>query len=144
RNMTSISYEEKGTPKMIFGGDLSELTPRAELVKIMECPVCHEIPMPPINNCGKGHIICTHCRKKLSKCPLCKSPFTESRNFALESIVQTSKFLCDYHENGCNSILSGCNLQKHHDECEFRPMICHLGRMDGCNHSIIEFSNYFE
>ena len=91
-----------------------------ELVRIMECPVCNEFPLPPIYSCGKGHFTCNSCMKLLDTCPLCESPFTGVRNFALESIIENSKFKCKNSRLGCSAVLFGAELAHHVIACKFR------------------------
>ena len=38
----------------------------------LECPVCYELPAPPIYKCPEDHLICNRCRPKLQQCPQCK------------------------------------------------------------------------
>ncbi|XP_055525167.1 uncharacterized protein LOC129718421 [Wyeomyia smithii] len=39
---------------------------------LLECPVCLEIIRPPSWQCCHGHVICSGCRAKSSKCPICR------------------------------------------------------------------------
>ncbi|CAG7734134.1 unnamed protein product [Allacma fusca] len=131
-----------GSQNDLSGGDLSRVTPRRDLQKILECPVCHLIPSPPIYNCLQGHSICCRCRPKIDKCPLCQAAYTCSRNFALEAIIETSTFVCDHHEEGCLAVLAGKDFQAHVVQCGFRPIICHLGSFHACHGSQVGVKNY--
>ena len=60
-----------------------------EMLGLIECPVCREVPPPPLYNCENGHFVCANCRPRLvapSRCAYCLAPFTQSRNFPLEEI----------------------------------------------------------
>ncbi|XP_058459917.1 uncharacterized protein LOC131435753 [Malaya genurostris] len=39
---------------------------------LLECPVCLEIIRPPSWQCCHGHLICSRCRAKTTKCPICR------------------------------------------------------------------------
>ncbi|XP_058812675.1 uncharacterized protein LOC131677101 isoform X2 [Topomyia yanbarensis] len=39
---------------------------------LLECPVCLEIIRPPSWQCCHGHLICSGCRAKSTKCPICR------------------------------------------------------------------------
>lgn len=91
-----------------------------ELLRIMECPVCNEFPAPPIYSCEKGHFTCNSCIRLLESCSLCEAPFTNVRNFALESIIENSKFKCRNAHLGCDLIVSGAELNQHVAECVYR------------------------
>ncbi|XP_053698770.1 uncharacterized protein LOC128745715 [Sabethes cyaneus] len=39
---------------------------------LLECPVCLEIIRPPSWQCCHGHVICSGCRAKSAKCPICR------------------------------------------------------------------------
>ena len=42
----------------------------------LECPVCYNVPSPPIYRCPNSHIICSSCLPRLSsKCPTCRTRF---------------------------------------------------------------------
>ena len=41
----------------------------------LECPCCLDIPRGVVLQCMKGHMICTECRKKLTKCPSCREAY---------------------------------------------------------------------
>uniref|UniRef100_A0A8D8PAK0 E3 ubiquitin-protein ligase SINAT2 n=1 Tax=Culex pipiens TaxID=7175 RepID=A0A8D8PAK0_CULPI len=39
---------------------------------LLECPVCLEVIRPPSWQCYHGHLICSGCRSRSSKCPICR------------------------------------------------------------------------
>merc|ERR1719234_1454903 len=41
----------------------------------LECPICLELSRPPIYQCPEGHIICSQCRPKVTRCPVCRFVF---------------------------------------------------------------------
>lgn len=103
----------------VSNAEILEVVTQTELLRILECPVCKDVPFPPIFNCNKGHIICSQCKPKLSDCPLCKSPLSGARNFAVESIIMSSKHTCKYKEFGCNVVLLGDVMSTHVKNCQY-------------------------
>jgi hypothetical protein len=139
---SNMELSEKLADLQVSGGDLKEGTPTCELQRILECPVCKAVPLPPIFNCAKGHFICGTCRPQLTECGLCMSSFTDSRNFVLEEIVLTSKIACEFREQGCTMIVSGVDFKSHIQKCDFRPLRCFQGSFENCKHSIVDFQTY--
>lgn len=41
----------------------------------LECPICFELSRPPIYQCPEGHIICSECRPRVTRCPVCRFVF---------------------------------------------------------------------
>ncbi|PSN31616.1 hypothetical protein C0J52_18042 [Blattella germanica] len=60
------------------------------LFEVLKCPVCFDLPKPPIHQCPTGHHFCERCygQLKSSICPLCKISFTNTRNFLAEDLIQ--------------------------------------------------------
>lgn len=100
--------------------EIHELAEASELLAILECPICKEVPFPPIHHCDRGHIICFNCKSKLVNCPLCKANFSEGRNFPVESIILNSTLKCVYRANGCSVVLKGDAMEKHLKQCTFK------------------------
>merc|ERR1711962_301970 len=46
-----------------------------DLKSELECPICFDISRPPIYQCPEGHIICSQCRPKVTRCPVCRFVF---------------------------------------------------------------------
>ena len=60
-----------------------------KLGRILECPVCLEVPTStPIYRCDNGHILCKECRKKLTTCPECRIRLGNKRCLTSEKIVR--------------------------------------------------------
>lgn len=89
-----------------------------EMIKIIECPICNEIPIGPIWLCSTGHSTCNICRRKMDSCGLCRMKFTTARNYTVESILLGSRIVCPYKNFGCNQILTGEEMKHHIDSCE--------------------------
>ncbi|XP_053669864.1 uncharacterized protein LOC128720230, partial [Anopheles nili] len=39
---------------------------------LLECPICLEIIRPPAWQCHHGHLVCSGCRSRTTKCPICR------------------------------------------------------------------------
>lgn len=57
----------------------------------------------------------------LDACTTCGEGFTTRiRNYALEQIVERTKFKCRYKSDGCEESIMGEDYLKHATECVFR------------------------
>lgn len=113
--------------------EMSDPVSKSELIKIIECPVCMEVPYPPIYQCVKGHSICKSCMPKLNKCPICKSCLSSAcRNFMVEEIVRASKHFCPYKNDGCKVEKTGELMEAHINNCPYGPFICPRNGLEMC------------
>ncbi|XP_049279768.1 uncharacterized protein LOC125762069 [Anopheles funestus] len=46
---------------------------------LLECPICLEIIRPPSWQCNHGHLICSGCRSRTTKCPICREVLGRGR-----------------------------------------------------------------
>uniref|UniRef100_A0A182XVG6 RING-type domain-containing protein n=1 Tax=Anopheles stephensi TaxID=30069 RepID=A0A182XVG6_ANOST len=46
---------------------------------LLECPICLEIIRPPSWQCHHGHLICSGCRSRTTKCPICREVLGRGR-----------------------------------------------------------------
>uniref|UniRef100_A0A182JJR6 RING-type domain-containing protein n=1 Tax=Anopheles atroparvus TaxID=41427 RepID=A0A182JJR6_ANOAO len=46
---------------------------------LLECPICLEVIRPPSWQCNHGHLICSGCRSKTTKCPICREVLGRGR-----------------------------------------------------------------
>lgn len=79
--------EESKEDKMIGFLDRSISAKEREL----ECPACLEIPTAPVFMCPDSHLICQNCRPMLSRCPMCRIPYTgpaRRHRFAEQSLLE--------------------------------------------------------
>lgn len=42
--------------------------------QLLECPVCLESVSPPAWQCCHGHLLCSGCRSRSDRCPMCRVP----------------------------------------------------------------------
>jgi len=75
-------------------------------MKQLECPVCMEGMVPPIQLCTNGHNVCSN----VQCCPTCRSEFSEIRNVALENIARSQKYACVNRQSGCLQLFSIQNV----------------------------------
>jgi len=101
---------------------------KKSLEKLLECPICFEICIPPVYSCTSGHHICENCynNEDLKKiCGICSGVFNGTRNFFLENYFeQQCSWSCIYSKDGCQQVLLGQNLKTHQQVCQFRPLKC--------------------
>lgn len=57
------------------------------LEELLQCPVCLDTTQGTKVQCVNGHHICNPCRIQLQICPICKSPFINTRNLAVEQLA---------------------------------------------------------
>ena len=90
--------------------------------KILECPVCLEVPKStPIYQCEKGHIHCQSCHQNLNDCPVCRSKNINNRALVAEQIIANLVQKCQFSR--CTK--SNVDIIKQHEsECEFAEVYC--------------------
>ncbi|CAG7815301.1 unnamed protein product [Allacma fusca] len=97
----------------------------ARLFKELECPVCYNTCVPPIETCKNGHIICASCRAHMTDCPTCREKFTGTRNFFAENFISQYGQHCRFKEDGCDYLRwKGENMSPHEATCQFRNIKC--------------------
>lgn len=106
----------------------------------MVCPICLDTMSMPIMQCQIGHSMCGGCIKMthIDKCPTCRGPLSNIRNYQLEQLIEgiknVMKISCAYSSNGCKFQLTQQDKQNHEEECRFRrynfyasnPSHCHV------------------
>ena len=53
---------------------------------LLECPVCLEIIKPPTWQCCHGHLICSSCRSRSHKCPICRVTLGRGRSIIADKL----------------------------------------------------------
>ncbi|CAL8099270.1 unnamed protein product [Orchesella dallaii] len=107
--------------------DLNAIKINAEATdirKLLECPVCYDVILPPITLCSSGHSVCNFCKENLISCPSCRGRFTTIRNLFAENFLDKCLLSCKFKDSGCGVILPGRELSAHHLTCNFRPLQC--------------------
>jgi len=94
----------------------------------LECPVCLLTPRKaPVFMCPLGHSICSECKPKLRKCPVCKVNYLknkETRNFFVENILDKLERKCRYELFNCDFSASDSEqLLEHEKLCNKKPDI---------------------
>jgi len=91
---------------------------------LVKCCVCFEVPRSYLHQCSSGHIICCICRPKLGKCPLCQVKLSDSRNLAVERILDAIPLNCKFNSNGCKEEFLKNLLLEHEKKCPHRVIQC--------------------
>ncbi|XP_066993294.1 E3 ubiquitin-protein ligase SIAH1A [Anabrus simplex] len=102
------------------------------LLQQLECPVCTNYLLPPIEQCQNGHSICQQCRVKVRHCPSCKVLFCGIRNRFAENIAETLPYPCENQNAGCSVTVLSKYLLLHQHRCQFRMHHCLAGKGMGC------------
>jgi len=99
--------------------------PEPVLDKLLECPICMEVPKThPIFQCENGHLICKSCHSKVLVCPLCRKLLGNNRSLVAERLLEVSSVSCSFTKHGCEAKLILGNLDNHVKECQFREAAC--------------------
>lgn len=109
------------------------VTPDAELLEELECPICSNYMISPIYICQGGHSICKECKQKIAKCGFCESPIGTTRNFTLEKLSGLVKYPCRNVNDGCSFIGDSTNIREHEASCSLLKVSCPLKRHTKCS-----------
>ena len=92
----------------------------------LECPVCLEVAVSPINTCKKGgHIVCGICKDKTAKCPTCQDENLTVNEF-VERILRSKgvELPCRNLQHGCTLKVKPCEMKDHlTTSCDFRFVV---------------------
>jgi len=99
----------------------------------LECPVCVEYLLPPIEFCKNGHNICSNCRVNLQECPTCRQPFVNIRNLALENLTKIVKYPCTNRKFGCKEAHLVDLIKGHEDVCRYAAYVCPFVKEKQCD-----------
>lgn len=116
-NKTCVSWFFLGLFRSL---EVARSPSQEDIVSLLECPVCFDLPLPPIKTCIQGHIICADCCCRLNKCPLCQQKIDIGRNFFAENFISKSVIKCKFKVDGCNEELPGEKMKEHIQNCDFR------------------------
>ena len=72
--------------------------------KLIECPVCMDVPQGYILQCSTGHHICEFCKDKVPNCPTCHARILETRNFLAEGVANKFEDIKLFIENEIQNI----------------------------------------
>ena len=112
--------------------DLSSALDEA-LLKDLECPVCMEYMVPPIEMCTNGHNICSKCKSGVICCPTCRASFSVTRNLVLENIARRQKYPCVNRQSGCLELFSIEHIAEHHADCVYGKIKCPKPFTNACS-----------
>lgn len=83
----------------------------------LECAVCQNYMCSAIGMCRAGHSICGKCKNAVNRCPICRTAFSDGRNFTLEAIIEKLQIPCKY---GCSTTTRIVEMQEHEEDCPQR------------------------
>ena len=144
----SISYSSSAT--MGIDTDRFEGSVQESLI----CPLCSKVLEDPIvSECG--HTFCSTCLQKKKTCAKCNIKITiDNTQVPTELVEKLGKLSihCTHHSEGCTTVVSLEELQKHNaEECVFRTVSCqHRGcdfhcaqkdlesHMEKCDYRLVE------
>ena len=112
------------------------LANNAKRRRIMECPVCLDWLRSPVCCCENGHGICSQCRNKVDKCPVCRGNFIGFKMTLLDEVVDMFLIRCSNNSLGCNECYPAGEIEKHEEECFFRKVRCVV-----CGEKNVDFSD---
>jgi len=119
------------------GNNSRRLVNYEALIRLFDCPVCHEWVSPPIAQCRKGHVVCGPCKSKgLKACPICKQRFSEVNNWMMEQVSAVISFPCKFHSHGCREYSLLVHKVGHEALCSYRPVSCHYS-VRGCTQVLL-------
>ena len=102
-----------------------------DLLKELECPVCTQYMLCPIEMCKNGHNVCGGCKGRLSNCPSCRGMFVNVRNIALENLAATAIYPCKNRKAGCAETFTVFGKSSHLAECLFQSRACPFRKLSG-------------
>jgi len=111
------------SPRVIL--NCTGLEMETHLDKILECPVCFEVILPPILSCVEGHCWCESCHTALQRCPVCRGEILGVRNLLIEQFLEKCRFKCKFHSLGCSVILPGIFLHSIKLACQVSNNMFH-------------------
>jgi E3 ubiquitin-protein ligase SIAH1 len=91
------------------------------VARLFICPMCCDYFLPPILQCYEGHLICSNCLPKATRCAICREPLRKIRNLAMEQFASIVMFPCKYSTSGCAVSLLHTERREHEESCEFWP-----------------------
>lgn len=56
------------------------------ILTALECPVCLDTIPPPVSQCLNGHLVCSRCRLRAEKCPVCRQRYSSGRSLIAEQV----------------------------------------------------------
>ena len=99
-----------------------------EQQKIVECPVCLEMPREgPVPCCPHGHFVCSQCLDEMKKeekndCPTCQVPMGQGKSLLALTVIKHARHECRLQ--GCTEEITFDNIKEHEEKCNWRLVIC--------------------
>jgi E3 ubiquitin-protein ligase SIAH1 len=101
-------------------------------IKSLVCSLCTQFMLPPITSCKNAHHMCSNCRTLVRKCPICFRQILDTRNAALEALINRVLYPCWKTAYGCTVALPAGSVLEHKLNCHFREYTaCPYGMIRG-------------
>jgi len=142
---TRRSSYQRITPK-VENTETEKTTDNEKTQRILECPVCIELPKTPVYQCSNGHLVCNSCYSKISNCPICRVYLNQHKPLRNLTAEQFLDDLCNNNNKveqkpkvrrsslriPCKNALNGCELHwntngeaiGHLKSCKYRLVFC--------------------
>jgi len=92
-----------------------------KLKKIVECPICLEVPRKgPIYTCSNGHFLCEKCR--LEDCPTCRAVMGDNKSILAVAVIENILHDCKFA--GCEQKYPLDKIEVHEKTCKHRIVLC--------------------
>lgn len=121
RDRRPVNNSPRQCPVTSERGTLTDDSLSAFTVVRLECPVCFQIMLPPIFQCGHGHCVCAICHSLLRRCPICRNVLGRTRCLALEALSGDAPLSCRFEHLGCRVQVSVDDWMIHNSICSFAP-----------------------
>jgi E3 ubiquitin-protein ligase SIAH1 len=113
-----------------MGAEVCDVT--EGVLRELQCLMCVEYMLPPIEFCKSGHNICSKCRLNSKKCPNCSQQFANIRNLALENLTKRVKYPCTNRKFGCKETYPVDLIRAHEGVCHFAAYKCPFTKEKQC------------
>lgn len=91
----------------------------------LKCILCKQYPNGEVYECDAHHVGCVQCVDKLDfLICTCAENFNRKKDNPIEKLEKRTKVNCDYEESGCTWLFAPSDLERHLEECKFRPYRC--------------------
>ncbi|CRK88692.1 CLUMA_CG002405, isoform A [Clunio marinus] len=123
----SNNSQQQGYQPQLLHNLVSDLI---NVFQLMECPICMEIPTSPSHTfqCVNGHIVCSNCRPKTLRCPMCRVQMGRGRCLVADKILrylQTNSMIRIGTIGDVESLSSKIDEQKGQKASDVKPVENH-------------------
>jgi len=100
---------------------MSEKNKVNDLKKLIECPVCLDVPRKgPVFSCPNGHLVCSKCKRE--SCPTCREVMGENKSLVATAVIEKVLHECKFVE--CEAEFPLQRIEQHEKYCYHRLVPC--------------------